>query len=1299
MVWSRLRAVLPALAVGLLAAQTPSGVGDGSPNPAVLAWFLQAFARGDFSTRVALPPVDSVHRLGPGYVQNFKDIDAAEGFGFLLAQPDSTPGMAFQMCCQLLAFHASIGGFAGKVGYPVTDYFPGLASAVDNSASLQQNFESGYVLILHQGGAFAGKTFFIAPPNASIWQATPALGLPVSGPLTTASRFSTTATEQDFQGGVIVQITSGPRSGQTYTVSGSIYKTYAAIGGTTGSFLGYPVGSEITVSGKQRQNFEGGYIDYVAGSDQPAAAHAPVLSVSLDTTPLSLQVGNTVQRTLLIFDTTSTPVTGRQVTWTTSNRSVVQIDANGPTATLRAVGPGFADIVAFVDGVSSGTLRITVTSACCLVGEGAPDASVRQAFQDALQRNGIAPRLPAGSPVQRLGAGYVQEFTALTPANLGRLLVMKADNAAQAFVVSADRLARYLQTGGPAGPLGFAVSDATAAGRQLFQNNFALAGSPAVLVAPPISNKWAAMGYEAGAAGSPVSDAAPAGPSPFGSAGVSQAFTNGVIYGFTPPARSSQPYFVTGPILARYNQLNGPAGMLGLPASDAFLSASGRIQQNFEGGSIDFAPGDSGAVEHSAARTPAVAVWPGQVAIGGRVRAAISGFTPGRTLTVSVTSRPDFTVTPPDGTYWWDIQIAPGTAPGPYTITARDAAGGARASGSYTVRPAAQVAYRLAKVSGDGQTALPGSQAALPLVVQMTDESGNPIAGAPVSFGSFAGAVVSPAAAVTDSNGCAQAALRLPPSNGLVLANAASGKQVVTFSARAQDGRLSGFPSFKQGIDSVNVGGGPATIHQKGSLLAALAALFRYYQDQGILPAPSGLADPAALNQFLLADGYLTFTLNGRPEQVVNPVRALDFVSAATDLEPLSTDPAAIRDSLNARRPVLLGLMLRAGNQNAGAHYVVATGVGPDGSIGIYDPSPDWNRATLSDYLNGFSALGRNWTAALLHALRLTLTPRPARGFLSYAPGSAQLRISANAGSGYQLSIPALAAFDQAAADNGDTADLWYRDGAASQYQLSAAAGVNVRGPALIGPIGPGVFRINPDPAAFSVAPETLTVAADGLRSAADFGAGLAPGSLASLFGAGLADARAVPGQSLPDTLGGLAVTVDGRPAPLLFASPFQANLQLPYGLAAGPHTVAVASKFGSAAFNISLEEAAPGIFLVAPNTGAVLNQDGGWNSVLNPAPRGSVLQVFAAGLGEVAPPVPAGVLAPASPLSLASAKVTATLDGQPAPVQFAGLAPGFAGLYQVNIQIPPGLAPSSHAQLIISAAGRASNAVDVAIQ
>ncbi len=173
-----------------------------------------------------------------------------------------------------------------------------------------------------------------------------------------------------------------------------------------------------------------------------------------------------------------------------------------------------------------------------------------------------------------------------------------------------------------------------------------------------------------------------------------------------------------------------------------------------------------------------------------------------------------------------------------------------------------------------------------------------------------------------------------------------------------------------------------------------------------------------------------------------------------------------------------------------------------------------------------------------------------------------------------------------------------------------------------------------------------------------------APGALVSLFGAGLspatASASAVP---LPTSLADTNVTVNGLPARLLYVSPTQINAEIPYITPLGRASVVVtAAGASSAPFAMQVSAAAPGIFTGADDD---VNPD-------TPAKAGSVISLFFTGLGAVNATVHAGDPAPTNPLAAATAKVTATVGGQPATVQFAGLAPGYAGLAQVNLVVPP---------------------------
>ena len=93
----------------------------------------------------------------------------------------------------------------------------------------------------------------------------------------------------------------------------------------------------------------------------------------------------------------------------------------------------------------------------------------------------------------------------------------------------------------------------------------------------------------------------------------------------------------------------------------------------------------------------------------------------------------------------------------------------------------------------------------------------------------------------------------------------------------------------------------------------------------------------------------------------------------------------------------------------------------------------------------------------------------------------------------------------------------------------------------------------------------------------------------------------------------------------------------------------------------------------------------------------GGFVAAYMTGLGATDNPVATGNAASSNPLSHVLANVTATIGGQTAKVQFAGLAPGFAGLYQVNVTIPP-LAAGDY-PLVISAGGSPSNAATISVR
>ena len=110
----------------------------------------------------------------------------------------------------------------------------------------------------------------------------------------------------------------------------------------------------------------------------------------------------------------------------------------------------------------------------------------------------------------------------------------------------------------------------------------------------------------------------------------------------------------------------------------------------------------------------------------------------------------------------------------------------------------------------------------------------------------------------------------------------------------------------------------------------------------------------------------------------------------------------------------------------------------------------------------------------------------------------------------------------------------------------------------------------------------------------------------------------------------------------------------------------------------VPVAEAAPGFFSLPDGSGHVvaLNQDGSLNTPDRPAPRGTIITLYATGEGRTDPPAGDGVPAEA-PFPQPLLPVQVRVAGMPVEILYAGAAPGFTGLMQINVRIPDGLFPS----------------------
>lgn len=204
-------------------------------------------------------------------------------------------------------------------------------------------------------------------------------------------------------------------------------------------------------------------------------------------------------------------------------------------------------------------------------------------------------------------------------------------------------------------------------------------------------------------------------------------------------------------------------------------------------------------------------------------------------------------------------------------------------------------------------------------------------------------------------------------------------------------------------------------------------------------------------------------------------------------------------------------------------------------------------------------------------------------------------------------------------------------------------------------------------------------VSAGGVVDAAQFQAVVARGGISSIFGTNLAGDVAIAADlPLPTELAGARVRVDGWEAPLFFVSPNQINFQVPFETNSPGEVDVVVTRNGeeSPPEPASMAEFAPVVF-INPNTGEPIIQrhpDGALITAANPAKPGDVLIIFVTGIGGVSNLPATGAAAAASPLAQARLTPVVTVGGEGAQVFFAGLAPFFVGLGQVNIQLPESL-------------------------
>jgi uncharacterized protein (TIGR03437 family) len=239
-------------------------------------------------------------------------------------------------------------------------------------------------------------------------------------------------------------------------------------------------------------------------------------------------------------------------------------------------------------------------------------------------------------------------------------------------------------------------------------------------------------------------------------------------------------------------------------------------------------------------------------------------------------------------------------------------------------------------------------------------------------------------------------------------------------------------------------------------------------------------------------------------------------------------------------------------------------------------------------------------------------------------------------------------------------------------------------------------------------------VIASAVNAASFLATGFSPGLIFTLTGSGLGPAVGAGPQldangRVATTLAGTQVMVDGVAAPLLYVSAGQINAVAPYELAAKNGTTVfaqvISSGIAGSVFPVNVTDTAPGLFSAAGGQGAILNQDGSYNTAGNPAPKGTYIAIFLTGEGQTNPPGVDGHIAtePLAGLARPVATVGVKIGGvavAPADIAYAGAAPqNVAGLLQVTVKVPATAASGSVPVVVTIGSHGSQNGVTVAVQ
>ena len=197
-----------------------------------------------------------------------------------------------------------------------------------------------------------------------------------------------------------------------------------------------------------------------------------------------------------------------------------------------------------------------------------------------------------------------------------------------------------------------------------------------------------------------------------------------------------------------------------------------------------------------------------------------------------------------------------------------------------------------------------------------------------------------------------------------------------------------------------------------------------------------------------------------------------------------------------------------------------------------------------------------------------------------------------------------------------------------------------------------------------------------------------APNSIVSIFGSGLArssqgvTAADIVNNTLPVELNSTRVYVMNSPAPLLYVSDGQVNFLIPGNQLDGDVQIRVVREgLTGPEVTVTLVDAAPALFQTAAGYAIAAHLDNSLIAPGSPAQAGEIIVVYACGLGRTLPNPAPGAISQSAAVIQRLSDLKVYLGGaaiEPASILYAGLTPGSAGLYQINLVLPdnPGTDP-----------------------